>query len=101
MNNIVPLFPSEPIPDTPNGPLYQAWKRMRDDEIAKEVLTARHLPPLKTMEQVKQEHIDHALKVFGSVKSAAIALGINPATIFWRRKRKPVARSRYVARPQS
>ncbi len=98
---IIPLFPDEPIPDVPNGPLYQAWKRIRDDELAiasnrirwsvKSVpcgVMVLQTEPLPTMEQVKDDLIERALKRYGSVEAAADAIGISRATIY-NRKPKP------------
>lgn len=80
---VIPLFPSEPIPDTPNGPLYQAWKRLRDDEIARATVTRRHSPPIKTLEQVKREHMETVLQhCHGNRIEAARVLGVAPFTVY-------------------
>ncbi len=84
---IIELFPGcdERIPDVPNGPLYQAWKRMRDAEIQ------RGIVPLKTLAEVEAEHIDRVLSVAPSKGEAAKILGIDPATLYRKTRERETA----------
>jgi DNA-binding NtrC family response regulator len=45
---------------------------------------------IKTLEQIEQEHIESVIAQTGSVNAAALKLGINPSTI-WRKRKKASA----------
>ena len=58
------------------------------DLLIEKILKAREM--IKTLEQIEAEHIEAVIAQTGSVATAAIKLGINPSTI-WRKRKKTTA----------